>query len=273
MFDESAVKAGVIIAETNSEVQKTKPIILQGSFSSNQSVYQLHLKSDGIGKIIYSDFPEDFEEFDHEIEVIKLAQEIEEEIQSQIVLQSQAGELSSSEIEEIRSDTATDILADVFWEQINQTLEDPFFRSFYDDDWGEEFRCEQGTVEELTDFLKLCVLTERTIEDVDDFLIVEAENDFDTAGLSDCSYRTERLAELVEIACRYYEPKGFTYDYNDGCYDRMSGYSMSSDTISVSLAEFVRVPVRKRMLSMKELRRRLAIMAVPFEKIEQLATF
>lgn len=273
MFDESAGEAGFIIAETNSEVQKTKPITLKGSFSSNQSVYQLHLKSDGIGKIIYSDSLEDFEEFDHGIEVIKLAQEIEEAIQAQIFLQSQSGELSSCETEEIRSDTATDILADVFWEQINQTLEDPFFRSFYDDDWGEEFRCEQGTVEELTDFLKLCVLTEREIEDPEDFLIVEAENDFDTAGLSDFSYHTERLAELVEIACQYYQPKGFTYDYNDGCYDRMSGYCMSSDTISISLTEFVCLPVRERMLAMKELRRNLEKMEVAFDRIEQLTAF
>jgi len=74
------------------------------------------------------------------------------------------------------------------------------------------------------------VLTEREIiVGNEDYLIVEAETEFDAAGISDCSYYTERLGELVEIACDYYKPSGFRYDYSDGCYDRSSGYSMSSE--------------------------------------------
>lgn len=272
MFDEVTVGAEAV-AERMDGSQNSSPITLKGSFSSGEGCYKLHLESDGTGRIFYSDFPEDSEEFEHQIEVEKLASEIEDAVQKQIVLQSGQAALELSEIEEIRRDTASEMLEEVFWEQINQTLEDPFFRSFYDDDWGEEFRCERGTMEELTDFLKLCVLTERTIKDADEFLIVEAENDFDAAGLSDCSYRTERLGELVEIACQYFQPKGFSYDYNDGCYDRMSGYSMNSQTISVSLAEFVRVPSREKMLGMKELRKKLEEMNVGFEKIVNLTAF
>jgi len=273
MFDESAVEARTLFAETNSEVQIVEPIILKGRFSSSESVYQLHLKSDGTGRILYSEFPEDFEEFDHEIEVEKLALEIEEVIQTQIILQSGQAALADSEVEEIRRDTTCEMLEEVFWEQINQTLEDPFFRSFYDDDWGEEFRCERGTVEELTDFLRLCVLTERTIEDPNDFLIVDAETDFDNACLSDGSYRTERIGELVEIACQYFNPNGFSYDYNDGCYDRMSGYSMSSETISVSLAEFICVSSREKMLGMIDLRKKLNAMNLSADKIKKLTAF
>jgi len=116
-------------------------------------------------------------------------------------------------------------------------------------------------------------LTEREIKDAEGLLIVEAETDFDTAGLIEGSYYTERLGELVEIACKHYQPSGFNYSYNDGCYDRMSGYSMSSETISVPLAEFTRVPSREKMLGMIELRKKLTAMEVENEKIERLTSF
>ncbi|MDQ3042548.1 MAG: hypothetical protein M3R11_09280, partial [Acidobacteriota bacterium] len=157
---------------------------------------------------------------------------------------------------------------------INPTLEDPFFRSFYDDgDWGEEFQTTRGTVDELLEFLKLCALTEREIPSPDDFLVVEAETEIDNACLSDCSYYTERLGELVEIACEYYKPSGFRYDYNDGCYDRQSGYCLESESISVSLAEAARAPSREKMLAMVQLREKLVQMKVEEEKIKQLTFF
>ena len=119
----------------------------------------------------------------------------------------------------------------------------------------------------------MSVLTEREIKDPDGYLIVEAETDFDTAGLIEGSYYTDRLGELAEIACEYYKPTGFQYDYNDGCYDRMSGYSMSSETISISLAEFIRVPSREKMLGMIDLRKKLVAMEVESEKLEWLTSF
>ena len=84
----------------------------------------------------------------------KLAQEIEEAFKRQIDLQSEQSVLNLAEIEEIRRETASEILEEVFWEQINQTLEDPFFRSsfFSDENWGEEFQTERGSTEEFTDF-------------------------------------------------------------------------------------------------------------------------
>lgn len=118
------------------------------------------------------------------------------------------------------------------------------------------------------------MLTERElIAGNEDYLVVEAETEFDAAGVSDCSYYTERLGELVEIACEYYKPSGFRYDYNDGCYDRSSGYSMSSESVSVSLSEAACVPVREKMLGMVRLKSRLALMETEREKIERLTSF
>jgi len=270
MFDMQVVEI-----KTKNVENQANLITLNGSFSSGDSSYRLELKSNGTGFIIYSDFPDDNEEFDHQIDLGKLAQEIEEAVKWQIDLQSEQSALDLVDIEEIRRDTVSEMLEEVFWEQINQTLEDPFFRSsfFSDENWGEEFQTECGSTEEFIEFLKLSVLTEREIKDPEDFLIVEAETDFDTAGLIEGSYYTERLGELVEIACEYYKPTGFHYDYNDGCYDRMSGYSMSSETISVSLAEFMRVPSREKMLGMIKLRKKLTMMEVESEKLERLTSF
>lgn len=257
------------------QTDETNLIVLKGDFSSGDSSYKFELKSNGTGEIFYSDFANDSEEFAHEVKVEKLVAEIEEAIREQIALQSQENALDDAEIESIREEIFSEMLEEVFWEEINQALEDPFFRSFYDDgEWGEEFQTERGTVDEFIEFLELCVLTEREIiVGNEDYLIVEAETELDAAGISKCSYYTERLGELVDIACEYYKPSGFRYDYNDGCYDRSSGYSMSSESVSVSVSEAARAPVREKMLGMVRLRENLARMEIAAEKIERLTAF
>ena len=271
----SAEDARTEIGESEKQDDKTNLIVLKGGFSSGDSSYEFELKSDGTGEIFYTDFPTDSEEFAHEVKVEKLARETEEAITQETALQSGQNALEATEIENIRQETFSERLEEVFWEEINQTLEDPFFRSFYDDgEWGEEFGCERETVDGFIEFLELCVLTEREIlPSNEDYLVVEAETNFDAAGISECSYYTERLGELVEIACEYYKPTGFRYDYNDGCYDRESGYSMSSESVSVSLQESARVPTREKMLGMVRLKIKLAAMELEREKIERLTAF
>jgi len=265
----------VEIASDENQTNETDSIVLRSGFSTSDHRYNFEIKSDGTGEIFYSDFDDEREEFAHEIKVEKLAAEIEETIQEQIALQSGQDASEEIEIENIREEISTEMLEEVFWEEINQTLEDPFFRSFYDDgEWGEEFQMERGTVAEFVEFLELCVLTEREIiAGNEDYLVVEAETECEAAGVSECSYYTNRLGELVEIACEYYKPCGFRYDYNDGCYDRASGYSMSSESISVSLAEAARAPVREKMLGMIRLRENLARMEIATEKAERLTAF
>lgn len=250
-------------------------LVLKGVFSSGDSSYGFELKSDGTGAIIYSDGFSDADEFNHEVAVETLRREIEEAIGEEIRLQSQAAALGDSDFQSIREEVTAEKLEEVFWEEINQSLEDPFFRSFYDgDELGEEFQTERGTVDEFLEFLELCVLTEREIvAGNEDYLVVEAESEFDEAGISDCSYYSERLGELVEIACAHFKPSGFRYDYNDGCYDRYSGYSMSSESVSISLPESVNAPAREKMLANVRLKEKLAAMEVAPEVIKKLTAF
>lgn len=260
--------------QSEEQTNKTGLIVLAGGFSTSDHSYKFEIKSDGTGEIFYCDFDEDAEEFAHEIKVEELVGDIEKAIREQIALQREENCLEVSEIETIRKEISDEMLNEVFWEQINPTLEDPFFRSVYDDgDWGEEFQTTRGTVGDLLEFLRLCALTESEISSPDDFLVVEAETEIDCACLSDCSYYTTRLGELVEIACAYFCPSGFRYDYNDGCYDRQSGYCLESESISVSLAEAARAPVREKMLAMVRLREKLASMEIEEEKIKRLTAF
>ena len=277
MFEISA-KAGVepeiSVVENADCPEKSDLTVLKGFFSTGDNSYKFELKADETGTIIYSEHPSDWEEFSHEIDVETLSREIEKAIKAEIDLQSEQNPLDDSEIEDIRQDILNERLEEVFWEEINQTLEDPFFRSYYDDDeWGEEFACEGGTAAEFEEFLGLCVLTERKIISPDDYLVVEAETDFEAAGVSECSYYTERLGELVEIACEYFKPTGFRYDYNDGCYDRFSGYSSSPDSVCISLRESSKIPAREKMLGMTKLKEKLAAMDVPIETINKLTAF
>jgi hypothetical protein len=256
------------------QINRTELIVLKGGFSTSDHSYKFEIKSDGTGEIFYSDFEGDSEEFAHEVKVEELAANIEKAINEQIALQREENALEDGEAENIREEISGEMLAEVFWEEINPKIEDPFFRSFYDDgDWGEEFQTARGTVDELLEFLKLCALTEREISSPDDFLVVEAETEIDNACLSDCSYHTERLGELVEIACEFYKPSGFRYDYNDGCYDRQSGYCLESESISVPLVEAARAPVREKMLARLRLREKLASMEIEEEKIKRLTAF
>lgn len=280
MFFESAaiealVEPSAEVATSEKPNDRTNLVVLDGVFSAGDNSYKFELKSDGTGDIFYSDSPTDSEEFAHEVKVETLSQEIEEAIRKEIALQSQQNALDVSEIQSIREEITAEKLEEIFWEEINQTLEDPFFRSFYDDgEWGEEFQTERGTAQEFVEFLELCVLTEREVVSCsEDYLVVEAKTECDSAGISDCSYYTERLGELVEIACEHYKPSGFRYHYNDGCYDRYSGYSMSSESVSVSLRESSNAPAREKMLARLQLKEKLVAMEVSAETVEKLTAF
>lgn len=277
MFD--VISAPNIVESESAETSENGRVLsglikITGGFSTCESRYQLEIRSDGTGTIVYSEYDSESEEFIHEADLGKLTKEIEEAINAEIYTRRELGKMEDSEVEEIRKDVTADKLEDFFWSEINQILEDPFFQSFEDQsEWGEEFYCENGETAELQEFLELCVLTERNISEPDDYLIIDSETDCDASGLSDCSYWSERLGELVEIGCKYFKPAGNRYEYNDGWGDRLSGYSMYSESISIPLKEAHSAPTRKKMLGMKHLRKKLVEMKVEVSIIQKLTSF
>lgn len=265
-------KAEFVESRTGSKQRDV--ISLSGGFSTGEARYKFVIKGNGTGTIFYSDYCSDSEDFAHECDLQTLGKEIEQAVKSEIESNGKSINHDNSELEKIRREAMAERLEEFFWEEINQTLEDPFFRSFDDEsEWGEEFSCQGGDTAEFETFLELCVLTERKITNPDDYLVIDSETDCEASGLSDCSYYSERLGELVEIACEYFKPAGHRYDYNDGCYDRYSGYSMNCESITISLNESAKTPPREKMLAMIELRKKLAAMKVEVEKIERLTSF
>ena len=90
-----------------------------------------------MGTIFYSDYCSDSEDFAHECDLQNLSKEIEEAVESEIELQGESLNSDKAEIEKIRQDVTAEKLEEFFWEEINQTLEDPFFRSFGDEsEWS-----------------------------------------------------------------------------------------------------------------------------------------
>jgi hypothetical protein len=262
----------------NDEKDAADLIVLKGGFSTSDQSYKFEIKSDGTGKIFYTEYHlNESEEFSHEADLRELEREIEALFAEEMELRK-AENLSAdvSDLESARDEIAAERLEEFFWEEINSTLEDPFFRSTYDDDgWGEDFHCENGTTKEFEEFLELCVMTERAADkaEAEDYLVVVSESDCYAAGLDESSFYTERLNELVEIACEHFKPAGYHYEYNDGCGDRYSGYCESPESITVSLKEFARVPAREKMLGMKKLKAELARMNVEPGRIERLTSF
>jgi hypothetical protein len=254
--------------------EQTDLIILKGGFSTCDARYQFEIKSDGTGTIFYSEYGLDTEDFWHESDLAALNIEIEESVNLQIEIQSETDKIENSELENICREITTEKLEEFFWDEINHTLEDPFFRSFDDEsEWGSEFSCENGSAAEMEAFLELCVLTEREIKEPDDYLMIDSETDCEAAGLSDCSYWSERLGELGEIACKYYKPVGHRYDYNDGWIDRYSGHSMNCESLRISLKESALTPAREKMLGMIRLRNILAEMDVESDVVNRLTAF
>lgn len=264
--------------EPKDEKDAADLIVLKGGFSTSDQSYKFEVKSDGTGKIFYSeDYLNESEEFRHEANLSELEREIETLFAEEVELRK-AENLSAdvSDLESARDEIAQERLEEFFWEEINSTLEDPFFRSTYDDsEWGEEFHCENGATKEFEEFLRLCVMTERAASKAveSDYLVVVSESECYAAGLDENSFYTERLNELVEIGCEHFKPSGYHYEYNDGCGDRYSGYCESPESISLAVKEFARVPAREKMLGMKKLKEKLAEMKIESERIERLTAF
>lgn len=265
-------------AEPCGEKEAADLIVLKGGFSTSDQSYKFEIKSDGTGKIFYSEhYLNESEEFWHEADLAELKSELETLFAEEIELRK-AEDLSTdvSDLKAACEEIASERLEEFFWEEINQALEDPFFRSIYEDgDFGKEFHCEGGTRAEFEEFLELCVMTERAAGKAaaEDYLIVTSETECEAAGLDESSFYTERLEELVEIACEHFKPSGYHYDYNDGCGDRYSGYCESPESITLAVKEAARAPTREKMLGMKKLKAELAQMNIEPERIERLTAF
>ena len=164
-------------------------------------------------------------------------------------------------LEEIRrdcendGDAINDFLRDHFNEHISPQMEDPLF-----DPSGEdcELHFETGSQDELERLMKLFILTEPDIEAHEDEevrLYAAMEGTEPHLERSD-GYRSERLEALTDIALSENRPVGWTWEYNDGAYNRRSGYDEFAESLTWGIGEIIeQSPAREKMVARRDLRK------------------
>jgi len=164
-------------------------------------------------------------------------------------------------LEEIRrdyendEDAINDFLRDHFNEHIIPQMEDPLF-----DPSGEdcELYFETGSQDELERLVRLFILTEPDVEAHEDEEIRLYAAMEETEPLLERSdgYFSERLEALAEIALSENRPVGWTWEYNDGAYNRRSGYDVFAESLTWNIGEILeQAPAREKMAARRDLRK------------------
>jgi hypothetical protein len=134
-------------------------------------------------------------------------------------------------------------------------MEDPFF-----DPSGEdcELYFETGSKDEFERLMRLFILTEPDVEAHEDEevrLYAAMEETEPRLERSD-GYFSERLEALAEIALSENRPVGWTWEYNDGAYNRRSGYDVFAESLTWNIGEILeQAPAREKMAARRDLRK------------------
>jgi hypothetical protein len=168
-------------------------------------------------------------------------------------------------------DAINDFLRDHFNEHISPEMEDPFF-----DPSGEdcELYFETGSKSELERLMRLFILTEPDIEACEDEQVRLYAGMEVTEPHLECSdgYFSERLEALTEIVLSENRPVGWTWEYNDGAYNRRSGYDVFAESLTWNIREIIeQAPAREKMAARRDLRRWLEERGQDMARFDALA--
>jgi hypothetical protein len=170
-------------------------------------------------------------------------------------------------------DQISEALCSAFLEDIRSEMEDPFFDP-------EEEHCAlyftSGSDDELDRLMTLFILTEpgiesheeenvrlyAALEDADPYL---AEGDYE-------GYHSKRLAALAEVALSENRPVGWEWEYNDGAYDRKSGYTQCAEVLTYNISEILeQSSSREKMAARRELGKYLEARGYDLTSFDALA--
>jgi hypothetical protein len=148
---------------------------------------------------------------------------------------------------EERSDALRDLAHELFWDEINDQLDDD--RVLQSVDFGsEEVSFETGSEEELKRLVNLTLYSFPAIwneERPNIELTICAETEYSDAAIDDyCELMEDAeisdavktaIRELVDYALGWNSPAGSHLEYNDGAPDRASGYSETPNSLWFSI--------------------------------------
>jgi len=170
-------------------------------------------------------------------------------------------------------DQISEALCSAFLEDIRSEMEDPFFDP-------EDERCAlhftSGSNDELDRLMRLFILTEPGIESH------EEENVRLYAALEDADphlpeddyegYHSKRLVALTEVVLSENRPVGWEWEYNDGAYDRKSGYTQSAEVLTYNISEVIeQSSSREKMAARRELGKYLKARGYDLASFDALA--
>src|SRR6266542_4718965 len=85
-------------------------------------------------------------------------------------------------------------------------------------------------------------------------------------------YFSERLEALAEIALSDNRPVGWTWEYNDGAYNRRSGYDEFAESLTWGIGEILeQAPAREKMAGRRDLRKWLEARGQDMARFDALA--
>jgi hypothetical protein len=152
------------------------------------------------------------------------------------------------------NDAINNYLHDYFINEVSEHIEDPFINPSEE---GCELYFETGSREELDRLMRLFLLTEPDIEsheDKDVRLYSAVEDDAPYLESYQC-YSSRRLTELTEVALSEHHPVGWSWEYNDGAYNRRSGYDRQAHCLTWNIGEILeQSSAREKMVARRELR-------------------
>lgn len=154
-------------------------------------------------------------------------------------------DMEESEIQE----TLEMLAAELFWDEVNNKLEDPILTDdFIGENGDANIHFAKGSEEELEALTRLILCSFPSLwDDGTDSLSISftaggehvegpgIDDDELPLGRAtpDAERDASRVRELLEFALALNEPWGEHLEYNDGAYNRMSGYSWYANSIPV----------------------------------------
>ena len=159
----------------------------------------------------------------------------------------------SAEPEGDTPDARSDALLDIFWNELNPTLEDPYFDDRVLENTELTFR--RGDYKEFAQVIHwaaACCPQECIQEPFEVVFRAEGADErafLNTEGLPD---GLDVLQVVADIALDYFGPMGENWEYNDGAYGRQSGYSNYQAFFTVSInppSAHARIEARERLVA------------------------
>jgi hypothetical protein len=131
-------------------------------------------------------------------------------------------------------DALKECLDEIFWEEINPALNDPVIR--WEDLEGEELHYETGSEEQLKEEIRMILwcFPELFAASSPVDVRIQAATGEDGCGWEsdDGRHYPEVINDLMNLALERSCPVGGSWEYNDGPYNRLSGYTLSSESVT-----------------------------------------